>query len=258
MTKILYANGDSFIAGMECLGDGDRTAENKEFAFPKHVAVALACEQYINNAYSGATNDFIFRRTILDLQEMEKNDIDPADVFVIIGFTSLHRIEVDGARLFEGYTDLSGAPIPASGEFTKPFPPDEYVDYGTVFITPNNVILAKNHAGTTVNMAENVYPFCTKYLWTDVVQAPSQRARIHALHTILKLKGYKHVILSTCSDEIVFPDSANFFNPLDLRSFYEYGISLYPEERRSHNHFSPIPHKAYADELIAHIKEHIL
>jgi hypothetical protein len=258
MTKIVYANGDSFIAGMECLGHGDRAPENKELAFPKHVAVALGAEQYINNAYSGATNDFIFRRTIVDLQQLEATGISPSDVFVIVGFTALHRIEVDGQRLFEGYTDLTGAPIPATGEFSKPFPPDEYVDYGTVFINPNNMIMGKDRLGKIVNMADNIYPFCTRYLWTNYVQAPAQRARIHALHTLLTLKGYKHIILSTCSDEIEFPNNSNFFNPLNMRSFYEYAISLYPEERREHNHFSPIPHKAYADELITHIKENIL
>jgi len=259
MTRILYANGDSFVAGMECLGDGDRTEENKEFAFTKHIASALGSEQYLNNAYSGATNEFIFRRTIIDLKELEANGTDPADVFVVIGFTALHRIEVDGVGLFDGYTDLSGAPIPHSGgKFSKPFPPNEYVDYGTVFITPNNVILAKNRAGSQVNMAKNVYPFCSRYLWTNAVQAPSQRARIHALHTLLTLKGYKHVILSTCSDEIVFPNNSNFFNTVGTRSFYEYAINAYPAERRAHNHFSPIPHTAYALELIQHINEHIL
>ena len=91
MTKILYANGDSFIAGMECLGHGDRTSENKEFAFPKHVAVNLSCEQYINNAYPGATNEFIFRRAILDLQELERNGTAPADVFSSPGKPELER-----------------------------------------------------------------------------------------------------------------------------------------------------------------------
>jgi len=259
MTKILYANGDSFVAGMECLGDGDRSPENKELAFPKHLAVALGSEKYINNAYSGATNDFIFRQTILDLQELEKQGTDPADVFVVIGFTSLYRIEVDGARLFDGYTDLAGNPIPLSGEFTKPFPPDEFVDHSTIFITPNNVILSKNKAGKVVNMANDVYPFCIKYLWTAPVQQLSQEARVYALNTLLTLKGYKHVILSTCSDEVVFPDSPNFFNPPpDFRSFYEYALAFYPHERREHNHFSPVPHAMFAEELISHIKDNIL
>ena len=64
--KILYANGDSFVFGMECIVDGNQHESNKELAFPKHIANKLNCETYINNAYNGATNEFIFRTTIFD------------------------------------------------------------------------------------------------------------------------------------------------------------------------------------------------
>ena len=64
---VLYANGDSFVFGMECIKDFDRAEENKELAFPKHVAGGLGCSTYINNAYNGATNEFIFRNTILSV-----------------------------------------------------------------------------------------------------------------------------------------------------------------------------------------------
>jgi hypothetical protein len=30
----LYANGDSFVYGMECLGDNSRLEENKKLSFP--------------------------------------------------------------------------------------------------------------------------------------------------------------------------------------------------------------------------------
>ena len=63
----LYANGDSFVFGMECLEDASTLELNKEYAFPKQLAKRLDCPTYINNAYNGATNDFIFRNTIFDL-----------------------------------------------------------------------------------------------------------------------------------------------------------------------------------------------
>ena len=251
--------GDSFVAGMECLGDGDRSPENKELSFPKHVAVNLSCEKYINNAYCGATNEYIFRRAILDLQEIERSGVDPADVFVLIGFTALHRIEVDGDRLFEGYYDLTNKPIIPSNKMFTPAPPEEFFDHNTVFINPGQLLVAKTRLGRVVNIAKDVYPFCTKYLWTDPVQKPSQEARVYALHTFLKLKGYKHVILSTCSDEITFHNTVNFFNPPpDLRSFYEYALTFYPEEIRKQNHCGPLPHAMYANELIEHIRNNIL
>ena len=256
MKKILYASGDSFVAGMECLGDGSRGPENKELAFPKYLATALNCEQYINNAYHGATNDFIFRRTILDLKELENSGVAPADVFVLVGFTSLNRIEVDGDNFVSGYLDKANNPM--SRSTTDPIPPDEYIDYGTVFLTPNNILIGKTPAGKLANMSDNVYPFCVKYLWTAPVQIPSQIARIDALHTFLKLKGYKHVIISTCSDEIEFPNNSNFFNTFGTRSFYEYGLTEYPEDLMPHNHFGSITHRAYADELIAHVRNNIL
>jgi len=256
MKKILYASGDSFVAGMECLGDGDRRPENKELAFPKHLATALNCEQYINSAGHGATNDFIFRRTILDLQDLERDGIDPADVFVVVGFTSLNRIEVDGDNFVSGYLDKADKPM--SRFTTDPVPPDEFIEYGTVFLTPNNILIGKTPAGKLVNMSDNVYPFCVRYLWTDPVQVPSQLARIDALHTFLKLKGYAHVILSTCSDEVEFPNNPNFFNTFGTRSFYEYGLAMHPDDLMPHNHFGATTHKTYADELISHVKNSIL
>jgi hypothetical protein len=259
MKKILYATGDSFVAGMECLGDGDRSPENKELAFPKHVAVNLSCEQYINNAYHGATNEFIFRRAILDLQELERNGTAPSEVFVIIGFTALHRIEVDGDRLLEGRYDLDGKPILPNNKSFRPTPPDEFFDHNTVFINPGQILFAKTQSGKVINVADDVYPFCTKYLWTNPVQRLSQEARVYALHTFLKLKGYKHVMVSTCSDEIMFHNDVNFFNPLgELKSFYEYALTFHPTDVKKQNHFGPTAHAGYAELLINHIRDNIL
>ena len=259
MKKILYASGDSFVVGMECLGDGDRSEANKELAFPKHIAVNLSCEQYINNAYPGATNEYIFRRAILDLNELERNGTAPMDVFVIIGFTALYRIEVDGDRLLEGYHDLDNTPILPNNKSFKPTPPAEFFDHNTMFINPGQVLIAKTRSGKVINTAEDVYPFCTKYLWTNPVQRPSQEARIYALHTFLKLKGYKHVILSTCSDEITFHNDINFFCPgIGIQSFYEYGLIFHPMELRKQNHFGPAAHAGYAELLIKHIRDNVL
>lgn len=251
--------GDSFVAGMEILGDGARLPEQKELSFPKHVAVNLSCEQYINNAYHGATNEYIFRRAILDLQELERSGVDPSDVFVLIGFTALYRIEVDGNGLLEGYFDLDNNPILPTNKLFKPTPPEEFFDHNTMFITPGQLLVAKTRSGKLVNTAEDVYPFCAKYLWTTPVQRLSQEARLYALHTFLKLKGYQHVILSTCSDEITFHNDVNFFNPApDLKSFYEYALTFYPEEIRKQNHFGPAAHAGYAEELIKYIRANIL
>ena len=48
MSKLLYANGDSFVFGMECIASTDKSEENKMYAFPKHVSDHLNAETYIN------------------------------------------------------------------------------------------------------------------------------------------------------------------------------------------------------------------
>ena len=94
MKKLLYTIGDSFVYGMECLGDRDRSLANKNFAFPKYIADSLGCEIYINNSYPGAPNSFIFKQAVFDILNLENIVKNPKDVFVVIGITSLHRIEV--------------------------------------------------------------------------------------------------------------------------------------------------------------------
>ena len=60
--QLVYANGDSFIFGMEILGDDSRDPANKDLSFVKKIADNMGAD-YINNAYNSATNEFIFRKT---------------------------------------------------------------------------------------------------------------------------------------------------------------------------------------------------
>ena len=73
MSKILYASGDSFMFGMECLGDKSKTQENKQLAFPKYLSDMLNCDQYVNSSVCGATNEFIFRK-ISKLTKIKKKN----------------------------------------------------------------------------------------------------------------------------------------------------------------------------------------
>ena len=117
MSKILYACGDSFMFGMECLGDKSKTQANKQLAFPKYLSDMLNCDQYINNSICGATNEFIFRQTVLDLINFEKQGINPNEVFVVVGITTLHRIEIDGERFYEPIVDKVWLEQQYSNEF---------------------------------------------------------------------------------------------------------------------------------------------
>jgi len=250
--KILYSNGDSFVAGMECLGDRDRTEENKQHAFPQHIATALECETYINNAYNGATNNFIFNNTIFDLLELERQGHDPRDVFVVVGFTALYRSEIDCNAWFSNQPDFDMEIENQHISF-----PVEAKDCGVIFTNANSGLFRHNSVTQQVfSMQEDINPFCVNYLWTDAVQLPAQEARIIALHEFLKSKGYDHIFVNAV-EPIKNTKHADLtvknFYFLNFTSFFEFGSLNYPNELRECYHYSPMVHEKYAVKLFDYI-----
>ena len=253
MSKLLYANGDSFVFGMECIDHYDKTPENKELAFSKYLANLMNFDRYVNTAYNGATNEFIFRNTLLDILNFEKQGYAPEDVFVLIGLTSLHRIEVDANRFFEQ--------IPK--EFmhkkvmTDPMFPVEYHKYGTMFVNPGWHFGVKHYESKTeVEVSKLITPWCSQYVWTECVQLLSQEARILSLHEILKAKGYRHLFVNTvCGLERtsnIDMSNKNFYK-LEDDSFYQWAKTNHPDAQRKFNHFDTATHAAYADILHQYI-----
>lgn len=98
--KVLYANGDSWTAGDIVDPDifGDDLAKvndpkNKEYRLPRvwpHKLGNLLDIDVINNSHAGGSNDRIVRSTINDILELKEN-INPEDIFVIIGWSSPER-----------------------------------------------------------------------------------------------------------------------------------------------------------------------
>jgi hypothetical protein len=255
MKKITYANGDSFVFGMGCLGDDNRMQENKELAFPKYLANLLGSNRCINNSYCGATNEFTFRQTLFDLQELERDGTQPEDVFVIIGVTSLHRIEVDGINWWESLTGFQEKLEFKESENLK-FPP-EFKKYGTLFINPS-ARLTMYANGISHTVEESVHPWAMTFLWTERVQLASQEARIIVLHEYLKSKGYAHVFVNTvCPLERtkhIDLTCKNFYD-LDTTSVRQFGWDNYPTELRNCGHFSTVPHEKYAQKLFEYIQQ---
>lgn len=251
--NILYSNGDSFVLGMECLGDSNRSEANKQFAFPKIIADALNCQLYINNSYNGATNNFIFNQTIFDLIELERQGHAPNEIFVVIGFTSLYRTGIDGNGWFYQIPGFDAESAKQQSSF-----PTEYSDHKLIFVNPNSGLMAHNPQESHYFSLENdVAPFCAQYLWTDEVQVPDQEARIIALHSFLESKGYDHIFVNTCAEikNTQYADmSCKNFYYLNYTSMYEFGSSEYPAEIRACHHFSPLVHEKYAEKLIDYIK----
>jgi hypothetical protein len=262
MKKTLYANGDSMVFGMECLDHGSKLEENKQLAFPRHIADALGCSEYINNAYNGATNDFIFKTTLMDLEQLEQSGHNPKDIFVMIGITALHRHEIDGCGWFEmdahmiktlekmQKQDFLGYPV----EFNK---------YGIMFVQPG-LEVEMTLQGKEYSLQKDIVPFLTKYLWTETVLLESQEARLIALHEILKLKGYDHIFVnSVCPLERTthLDLTCKNFYKLDQHgeAFWEYAVGKYGlPERRQYNHFTAVPHESFGKELVDYIVKNIL
>ena len=255
----LYANGDSFVFGMECIADTSIDPCNKELAFPKHLAEKLNCKTYINNAYNSATNEFIFRTTIFDLLKLEQQGIQPSDVFVVIGWTTLHRFEIEGKTWYQktlpGIDPINS--IPGIQERM------EYVNYNTLFVHPgfHTAIGDPRNPGTFLAHTEqDIMPFCVDYVWHDHIQNPQHEARLLALHGFLKAKGYKHIFLNStgCFQFKMLDTTIKNFYKLDTDTFYDWGKIHYPAEIRKYNHFSPLPHVAYGDLLFDYIVENIV
>lgn len=256
--KVLYANGDSFVFGMECIENYSQLEHNKELAFPKTIADNLNCKTYINNAYCGATNEFIFRTTIFDLLELEQKGVQPSDVFVVIGWTTLHRFEIEGnawyRKIFSNIDPLNDL----EGIENR----TEYVDYNTLFVSPSfhHRLNDNKNPGSTFSTEQDIVPFCANYIWHDHMQNPQNESRLLSLHAFLMLKGYKHVFINTCGDfqfKMLDTTVKNFYK-LDTKSFYDWGKANYPDEIRMNNHFSPVTHAAYGNMLFDHIVKNIV
>lgn len=249
----LYANGDSFVFGMECLGDGNRSELNKDLAFAQHVARGLNCDTYINNAYNGATNEFIFRSTIFDLMAREQQGHLAKDTFVVVGWTSLHRFEISADSWLESCNPGQKTNVDASFS--------EYADYNTFFVSPtSNIHIPRGQNKPMASTEQDIAPFLVQYVWHDHMQVPQQTIRIIALQAWLQQHGYQYIFLNMCGDhnsDHEWGHDPNMYK-LNTESFYAWAQLNYPKSIRAYNHFDAQTHEAYGAQLVKHIKEQIL
>lgn len=253
--NVLYSNGDSFVFGMECMGDHSIDENNKELAFPKHIAVKLNCKTYINNAYNGATNEFIFRTTVFDLLQLEKQGISSSEIFVVIGWTSLHRFEIEGNSWYTKHAPGINPKLQIAGTEQRA----EYMDYNTLFVNPALHTTLSN-SKSKFSTEKDIVPFCVDYIWHDHLQNPQHEARLIALHGFLTAKGYKHVFVNTCGKYqfTMLDNGTKNFYKLSSENFYDWAKINHPNEGRKNNHLSPVPHQAYGALLVDYIRENIL
>ena len=118
MIKHLYANGDSLTFGQELNPDRKNLPDNFEFTEHKKthcysglIKAYYGIENYINAAIPGASNDRIFRTTILDVTKLLET-IDPSEIFVVIGMTMASRREffnTDLGKYYQYQSQFNGA-----------------------------------------------------------------------------------------------------------------------------------------------------
>jgi len=103
MTKLLYANGDSFVFGQE-LG-GPRTDEDfysfsdyqRDNCWAGIISRKLNVD-YINKSMPGGSNQRVYRTVMQDISEL-LNIYKPHELFVLIGLTDSSRYEYYSGKL---------------------------------------------------------------------------------------------------------------------------------------------------------------
>jgi len=252
--KILYANGDSFVFGMEILGNDDRNFENKNKSFAAHLANSLG-RTLINNSYNSCTNDFIFRKTIIDLENFIKEGTKPDDIFVVIGWTALHREEIVARHVLDYYHAGKAYKFKSDSQ--------EHTDFGTFFISPSHsqkMRIVANGTVQTIDIVKDAAEFCSMFFWEDDFQQEKAESKILALQNYLEHKGFRYLFVNTCGTykEFKLIDHTNPRIFSFAHSFFEWGKEKYPKNIRLKNHFDEIPHKDYADLLLDYITKNSL
>lgn len=252
--KNLYANGDSFVFGMEILGDDNRNFENKNKSFAAHLAKSLD-RNLVNNSYNSCTNEFIFRKTIIDLENLIKAGTNPNDTFVVIGWTALHREEIVAKHILDYYHAGKAYKFKSDSQ--------EHTDFGTFFISPSHsqkMRIVANGTVQTIDIVKDAAEFCSMFVWDDDFQQEKAESKILALQNYLEHKGFRYLFVNTCGTykEFKLIDCVNprFFS--FEQSFFEWGKQHYPNNIRLKNHFDELPHQKYADLLFDHITKNSL
>lgn len=270
MKKIVYANGDSFTYGMEILGDDDRTPANKELAYPAKVAKALNIPKVFNGAFIGAGNEFIFRQTMFELIELERQGIDPKDVLVLIGWTVPFRSEIN---LKEAVTSARAGKIIASDNETEQkylenYP--EFTAFGNIFISA--FAGTKYHVDkTSVIDITDARDFHINYIWDWDLEYNKWFCQVIALESFLRSKGYDFLFfnaihafnldLEKLNNQAKhyrhLLDGPNYFRFLDW-GWSDWGHQKFPETVTYKSHFKEEMHEKFAGMLVQHLNYHKL
>jgi hypothetical protein len=261
MKKLLYANGDSFTFGMEILGDHSQIPENKNLSYPEELRKLLNIEFGRNEAYCGATNEFIFRKTIQNLLELESLGIDPKDVFVVIGWSSICRTEINAMSWIQNIVKdkMTLAELQQNNLGAK-----EFDNFGTFFISANAGIIVNWEGITRDNFVPSILEFLVEFMWRDDLEYEKWFVQQESLRGFLNNKGYDFLMLNSTqkfeydkfnrwTKELMETfDTIKYIDPINF-SMYDWVKENYPNEEMKFRHPSKKAHSKFAEYLYQYI-----
>ena len=249
---------------MEILGDNDSTLENKQFAYSSELGKLLNISVVKNESYCGATNEFIFRKTIENLLEMESLGHNPRDIFVVIGWTSICRAELSGLDwtinaakdrikssniLFSERRDIQ--------KYSHEI--NEFRNFGTYFVSPNRHIEVEDK-----DFVDDVIDFLVEFVWEDDLEYEKWFVQQEALKTFLNHKGYDFLMFNAtgkfdldefnCWTKNLMKnfDYKNYIDPINF-SMYDWVNEFYPNDLMESNHPNKKAHQKFTEYLYQYI-----
>lgn len=262
MFNLLYACGDSFTSGMEILEDKSLAEENKAHAYPMHITDLMGIRDHHNSALPGATNEFIARQTIMDLLRFKQEGQDLSKIFVVIGWSSICRLEVSAK---DEIKMLKAQGMWPPGGMTS----YELSLFGTNFVNANiNKFILDKDGNKVFDFGDEAQEFCARYLWDDELEYEKWFTNISLLKSFFELHNIKYFMHNTVhpwnSLLKIRPNvvGANYFDKryyqYDTFALMEWGDKHYPYLRRAEGHFQKQVHVKFAEMVYPYIKDYCL
>jgi hypothetical protein len=251
---------------MEILGDNDDTVENKEFAYPAELGKILNINTVRNESYCGATNEFIFRKTIENLLEMESLGNDPKETFVLIGWTSICRAELSGLNWTMNTLtkeDRKLLNLKTSDIQNHLATGDEFRYFGTYFISPARQVIFE-YKGKEYNFTDEVIEFLVNYIWIDDLEYEKWFVQQEALKNFLTYKGYDFLMFNATQQYnfenfnqwtknlMKIFDCTKYMDPINF-SMCDWVKNYYPNEIMEASHPNKKAHQKFAEYLYQYI-----
>lgn len=250
MIEHVYTIGDSLTAGAEIQEDYSMDQSNKAFAYPLYFANKLKIKHCNNRALPEAPNEFIVRKTILDLEAYKNKGIDLSTVFVLVGWTGLNKTEINMKNIINGVDSDAELKF----ELLTDVESQELELFQTQFISETS---SKNKGGKLItDICNTSIEWLKTYMWDYELEYEKWYANIILLKNYLENNQCKflfHNTMHKCEVISKVYDFDNYFQPRG-ESFNEWCTTNNYERRALLNPVEDA-HADFADILVEYVKE---